>query len=684
VERKPNRLIHEKSPYLLQHAYNPIDWHPWQIQAFEEAAKKDALIFLSIGYATCHWCHVMEKEAFQDEGVAKVLNDHFVSIKVDRQEFPAVDSFYMGISQVLMSSAGGWPLNVILTPEGKPFFACTYLPPNSRHGLAGLKDVLEQFATLWHRPERELFLRNADKWMEMYSRKLEKGSFPTKTFLAAATDVMLKMADPIFGGFRGEPKFPLSYLCDFLLRYSCFFQEERSLFFLELSLDNMKDGALFDHLHGGFFRYVVDQGWQLPHFEKMLIENAFLAEAYLSASKMLKNPEYEKVCKKTLDYMLENLLQEPGGFSAAEDADSEGEEGRYYLWSLEEIGKILSPRELSIFCYAYGVTKEGAFKGKNILHRKEPLEEIQRRSGLSAKACLEILEVSQKKLIEASLARQKPFQDEQVLTAWNSWAVSTFVKAARAFDSDLYLKAALDTAEFMQEHLIQKGELYRSYCEGMVKGLASLEDYAAFIHASLTLFEEGLGTKWLSFALELQSTVQARFAMPEGGFYAAQEELLLPLRKHDFYDGVEPSGNAVQAENLIRLYQITKEEKFLRQVEDLFCITKKHMETYPVGAGFLLRALLRFWDEKAPTCYIALDRNKTGKKEILQAFSKKFIPHATCIWIEQEDQELLSLLPHIAEKKIIDEKTTLHVCYKNRCDAPETDLAKILEKIADL
>lgn len=681
---KSNRLAQEKSPYLLQHASNPIDWWPWQKEIFEQAQQRDCPIFLSIGYATCHWCHVMEKESFNKQDVADVLNEHFVSVKLDRQEYPDVDSFYMEIAQLLMSSAGGWPLNLILTPEGKPFFAFTYLPADSRRGIVGLKDVLKRIATLWNGEEREVFIRNADKWMQIYKKEAEKQDLPSTDSVTKAVENLLKLADPIFGGFKGEPKFPLSYMCDFLLRYSCSFQEERTLFFLELSLQKMAFGGLFDHLGGGFFRYVVDQGWHIPHFEKMLPENALLASAYMNAWKATGNPLYEKICKSTLDYIVGTLRQDSGVFCSGEDADSEGEEGKYYLWNFEEIEKILPYAQLYVFCHAYGVTREGNFRNKNILHQTDSFEAIQEKSGLDAKTCKESLDDAWKQLKQAASLRERPFLDEQVVVAWNAWAISALAKAARAFDSEVYRKSALDAAVFIRDHLYKEGQLFRSYCKAVARGPACLEDYAALIHAFLTLFEEGMGTEWLLKSLELNAVLESKFSVKEGAFYTSQEDSLLPVRRWDFYDGAEPSGNAVQAENLVRLYQISGDKKFITRAEDVFCSMKKHVETYPSGAGYTLAALLRFLDEKAPCCFIALDENETGRKEIAEALAKKMMPHGVFVWIKKGDEALLSAFPYLIEKKTMDEKTTFHVCYKNRCDPPINDLLEILEKIGSL
>ncbi len=575
-------------------------------------------------------------------------------------------------------------MNLFLTPEGKPFFAFTYLPVDSHRGIVGLKDLLHKVATLWKGPEREAFVQNATKWMQMYDKEVEKQDLPSMESISSAVEQILTAADPIFGGFKGEPKFPLSYMCDFLLSYGCRFQEERALFFLELSLQKMSFGGVFDHLHGGFFRYTVDKAWQIPHFEKMLLENALLASTYLNAFCATANPLYEKVCKRTLDYIIEVLRQPSGAFSSAEDADTEGEEGKYYLWSFEELEKLLPYAQLYVFCHAYGVTREGNFRNKNVLHQTDLIEQIQERSGLDVKTYEESLAYSWGMLKKASDLRERPLQDEQVIVSWNAWAIRALIRAFRVFGSDLYKETALDAATFLQEHLIINGELCRSFCKGKVGGKACLEDYAAVICAFLTLFEEGMGAKWLLQAVDLSKVAEQKFSIKGGAFYVSQEDSMLPMRKWDFYDGAEPSGNAVQAENLVRLYQITGEASFLQRAEEVFCAARKHLETYPTGAGYALCALFRFLDEKAFCCFVVFDEASTGRKEIEKAWAKKYLPHAVCVWIEKNDKALYTAFPYLLEKKNLDEKTTFHVCYKNRCDPPINDLSKILEKIASL
>jgi uncharacterized protein len=373
-----NRLIHEKSPYLLQHAHNPVDWFPWGQEAFDLAKKEDKPIFLSIGYATCHWCHVMEKESFEDAETAHLMNDAFVNIKVDREELPEVDSLYMEFAQVLMSSAGGWPLNLILTSDLKPFFAVTYLPPKTKRGLMGLQQFIQHIKLLWHSEEREKLLEQANRLLQVFQKNVSSAGqlLPSEKQISQCVEILFELADPVYGGFKGEPKFPFGYQACFLLEYCQAKADSRSLFYLELTLENMFRGGIYDHLGGGFSRYSIDEKWQIPHFEKMLYDNAILARTYLDVWKFTKNPIYQRICEETLSYVLRDLLQPCGAFSSAEDADSNGKEGAYYVWDLQEILEALPQDQATLFCQLYNVTHEGNFDGKNILHLSKSFEEF--------------------------------------------------------------------------------------------------------------------------------------------------------------------------------------------------------------------------------------------------------------------------------------------------------------------
>lgn len=380
-----NRLIHQKSPYLLQHAHNPVDWYPWGEEAFEAAKKEDKPIFLSIGYATCHWCHVMERESFENVEIAQLLNQTFINIKVDREELPDVDSLYMEFAQSMMAGAAGWPLNVLLTPHLQPFFATTYLPPHSSHGFMGLNDLVRRIAELWATEEKLKIADQAEKIVEVFASNVHsKGEqLASADIITAAADLLYKMADPVYGGIRGAPKFPIGYQYSFLLRYYKRFKDTRSLFLAEKTLEMMHRGGIYDHLGGGFSRYSVDEKWLVPHFEKMLYDNAILAQAYLEGWQLTKRAPFRQVCEEILNYVLRDMTHPEGGFYSAEDADSEGQEGLFYTWTEQEILEALGTTEGKRFCEFYGVTPSGNFEGRNILHTPFSLEEFATLHSLS-------------------------------------------------------------------------------------------------------------------------------------------------------------------------------------------------------------------------------------------------------------------------------------------------------------
>jgi len=679
-----NRLIHEKSPYLLQHAHNPVDWFPWGKEAFELAKSQDKPIFLSIGYATCHWCHAMEKESFEDPEVAKLMNEVFVNIKVDREELPEVDSIYMEIAQALMSSAGGWPLNLVLTSDLKPFFAVTYLPPHTRRGLMGLYDFVLQIKKLWHSDERPLLVEQANKLVELFSKSAHpKGDeIPSEKLIFSAVEHIFENADPVYGGIKGEPKFPMSYQSNFLLNFSKLRGDNRSLFYAELTLDSMRRGGIYDHLGGGFSRYAVDERWLIPHFEKMSYDNALLSTAYLEAWRYTKKQDYRDVCEETLRYILREMTHPEGGVYSAEDADSEGQEGLYYTWTLFEVQSALTPLEAEQFCQYYGVTREGNFEGRSILHIETPLEEYAEKHSLPVDQLRQTLSDAKSKLLQKRENRIHPLKDDKIITAWNGLMIHSLVKAGRAFNEQTYIEKAIQSAEFIQKNLWKERCLYRRWRENDARFRGVLEDYAFLIRGLLSLFEEDCGTKWLTWALELTAILENNFKSEEGGAFFqtdGQEDIL--IRKSEFYDGAEPSGNGVHADNLLRLFQMTQNEKYLSDAENIFMAGKEHLETFAPGSCFHLMALQRYLDTKAVTLIIALDELQTLKKEIKEALSTHFSPHTVLIWKKQDDKQINELIPFFRDKVPVDGQTTVYICRQALCEAPLIQKEDILKAI---
>ncbi len=681
--RFTNRLIHEKSPYLLQHAHNPVDWYPWGEEAFEKARTEDKPIFLSIGYATCHWCHVMEHESFGNPEIAKLLNEAFINIKVDREELPHVDSIYMEFAQGLMSSAGGWPLNLVLTPDLKPFFAVTYLPPDAQRGLIGFPQVIEQIKEIWHSKERDRLIEQADKIVEMFAHiSPSVGTvLPSELSIDRSVETLFEIFDPVFGGLKGEPKFPMNYHLEFLLHYAKKRSDSRSLFLVELTLDMMARGGIYDQLGGGFSRYSVDDHWMVPHFEKMLYDNALLVSAYVEGFRFTRNPHYKQVAEEIIGYILRDMTSPEGVFYSAEDADSEGHEGRYYTWTPAEVKMVVQSPQSEKLCFFYGVSPQGNFEGRSVLHVMMPLEELAGQLKVPADDLRQEIQEGKKKLFEKRKERPRPFKDDKILSSWNGLMIYALVRAGEILQKKEYFDAAIKAMGFIKNQLWQNGRLLRRWRDGEARFSAGLEEYAFVIKALLSMFEAGLGTGYLVWALEMTKLLETEFKVPDGAFYQTDGKEPLLLRKCELYDGSEPSGNAVHAENLIRLYQFTGDEKYLSQAEAIIKAAKMLIDAYAPGACYHFLALERFYDLKAPLIVIALDDQKSLFEEIHRELSLQQLPHAAIVWKSAGDEELIKALPMLTEKKPIDGRTTLYVCSGTKCDKPLSNPQEIMNAL---
>ncbi len=680
-----NRLIQEKSPYLLQHAHNPVDWYPWGEEAFEKAKNEDKPIFLSIGYATCHWCHVMEQESFENPQIAHLLNEAFVNIKVDREERPEVDSVYMDLAQALMVSTGGWPLNLILTPDLKPFFAVTYLPPDPRRGMMGFPQVIKQIEELWHSPDREKIIEQADKIVELFASNITTTgtALPGELSIEKGIESIYEIADPVYGGLKGEPKFPLSYQLELLLRVARSRAESRALFLVELTLDQMARGGIYDQLGGGFSRYSVDEKWLIPHFEKMLYDNALLASSYTQAWRFTRTPLYQVMAEDILQYVLRDMTSEEGGFYSAEDADSEGQEGRFYTWTPAEIKLVIPSPDAERVCLYYGVGPEGNFEGRSVLHVETPIEILAPQLHISAGELRGAIQRSREKLLEKRGERPRPFKDDKVLTAWNGLMIYAMAKCGEAFGQNLYLDAAEKCARFIQQKLWKDGRLLRRYRDGEARFSAGLEEYAFLMKGTMALFQAGKGTEFLQWTLEMARIVEQEFKAENGAFYQTDGKEPLLLRKCELYDGAEPSDNAVLAENLCLLYQITHDVRYLHMAEDIFKTAKQLIEAYPPGAAYHMLALHRYYDSKTPVLVIAFDEQVNFKTEIEGALRLSSNPHLATIWKSNGDLLLPKLLPWLEDKKPIN-GTTVYICEQNHCLAPLNEKEAILEAIRNL
>ena len=680
-----NRLIHEKSPYLLQHAHNPVDWYPWGEEAFEAAKAQNKPIFLSIGYATCHWCHVMERESFESEDIAQLMNQYFINIKVDREELPDVDSLYMEFAQGMMAGAAGWPLNVILTADLHPFFAVTYLPAYSSHGLMGLRDLLMRITQLWGGDEKEKILEQAERIVEVFSDTTQaKGEeMPEVEIIGEAADLLYKMADPIFGGMQGAPKFPIGYQTSFMLRYYSKSQDSRALFLAERTLDMMHRGGIYDHLGGGFSRYSVDERWLVPHFEKMLYDNAILVQSYLEAWQVTQNPLYRQICEEILQYVLRDMTHLEGGFFSAEDADSEGHEGLFYTWTHKEVMDLLG-EEGEIFCEYYDITPAGNFEERNILNTPLTLEEFAMQKQRELLPLQELFAKQRQRLWQVREKRIHPLKDDKILSSWNGLMIYALAEAGSALNQTVYLTAANKAARFIQRFMWKDGLLLRRWRDGQAMFRASLDEYAFLIRGLLSLFEANGGTEWLEWAIEMTHILREHYKESGGAFYQTDgKDKNLILRRCQFSDGAEPSGNAIHAENLLRLYQLTGEQDYLSQAEDIFKGVNSYLENYPPGYTYHLINLQRYYDKEAPTLVIALNSKREWYEELKDLIYKKYIPHKSIIW-QQEDIELEELVPFIKNQTARQDQTTLYLCYHGVCQQPLVEFEAMKEAIAKL
>lgn len=663
-----NRLIKEKSPYLLQHAHHPVDWYPWGDEAFEKAREEGKPIFLSIGYATCHWCHVMARESFNDPKIAKRMNEVFVSIKVDREELPEIDSLYMEFAQALMASGTGWPLNVILTPELKPFYAVTYLPPEPRQGMMGLSELINHIDELWKSDEKELLFDQANKLVDLFEKSVTtRGEeIPTERTLSDALEALFESSDPVFGGMKGAPKFPMGYQSDFFLSFSKLNNDPRPLFLVDKTLQMMHQGGIYDHVAGGFSRYSVDERWQVPHFEKMLYDNAILAESYLNGWKYTKNDEYQRICQEILEYVLREMKHPEGGFYSAEDAEIDGVEGAFYLWTKQEVKAVLPEDQFQLFCDYFDVTESGNFDGKNILRRTLPIGEFCASRNLSSEETTGVLQNSLSLLRSARHERKRPFKDDKILVSWNALMINAFVKAGMAFEEEAYVEIGEKAAQFIHKHLWTGGKLLRRYREGAADYEGSLDDYASLIRALITLYEAGRGEFYLNWALEMTKHVEETYKADEGAFYLTGPEHSVLMRRCELYDSAQPSGNALHAENLLRLYAITHTRDYWIQAEDILKVAKNFIEAYPQGACYHLIALQRYLDKDALTLVIVLDDQKTGESELKKKLFSHYQPHLSIVWKTPSE-----------EYPCIEGKTTLYPCKQGKCGAPITSIESL-------
>ncbi len=660
----PNRLAQATSPYLLQHAYNPVDWYPWGDEAWAKARMEDKPIFLSIGYSACHWCHVMERESFEDEGIARLLNTHFVPVKVDREERPDLDEIYMEAVQAI-TGRGGWPMSVWLLPDLKPFYGGTYFPKESRQGMPGFRQLLERIAEFWVQHRAEL-TRDASELAETLGRQppgFPGSALPDEKIFETALQHLRRDFDPRWGGFGPAPKFPAHLAVELILRRG----SKSDWLMAERTLNAMWEGGMYDHLGGGFARYSVDGQWLVPHFEKMLYDNAQLASCYLSAYQATGKAHYAAVARETLDYILRDLRDPMGGFHSSEDADSEGEEGRFYAFTPTEITEVLGPGDAALFCEAFGVTVGGNFeRGTSVPHRFSAPDDLAERQGLSNAELEARLERLRARMLAARNRRVRPGKDDKVLAAWNGLALSALSKGYQVLGDGRYLDAATACAGFIQRVLWQEGTLLRVYRAGHAHIPAFLEDYGAVVRGLTDLFEAGFDSNWLRFAEPLAESLLARFQDDrEGGFFfteAGQNDLLHRLRAG--WDGALPSGTTLAVAALLRLSRHLEREDFHASAERALTNGGAGLTQAPrafLGMLAALDDLLRAPLELA----VSGHREDPRTLELVLEARRPYLPGMVISLVEADPN-----LPLHRERPTVDGAPAAYLCRSRSCLPP--------------
>jgi hypothetical protein len=692
-----NRLAAEKSPYLLQHAHNPVDWYPWGPEAFERAKADDKPIFLSIGYSTCHWCHVMERESFENEEIAAVLNRYFVPIKVDREERPDVDRIYMAFVQAT-TGGGGWPMSVWLTPELKPFFGGTYFPPDNRYGRPGFKAVLDSLARAWSLERNKIDESSADVTgqLEKISRIEARAVAPDAGVLDSAFYGFRRGYDSRLGGFGSAPKFPRPSVHNFLIRYWDRTRNEEARDMVLVTLREMAKGGMHDQLGGGFHRYSVDERWFVPHFEKMLYDQAQLAISALEAYQVTRDDLFAGTARDIFTYVLRDMTSPEGAFYSAEDADSVIDpaqpnvkgEGAFYVWSKEELGAILNPVKLEWFCYAYGVEDDGnvcddphgEFRGKNILYQAHTPEQIAKRFNVSVAEVSAALAGARSALLEARSRRIRPHLDDKIITAWNALMISAFAKGAQILDEPAYANAARRATEFLLARMYDpaRNTLLRRYRDGDAAISGFLDDYAFFIQALLDLYEADFDSVRLEQASQLAVTMCQLFEDQEtGGFFSTQGgDNNLILRMKDDYDGAEPSGNSIAASVLIRLARITDRDAFRRSAERTLAALGGRLNATPTGVPQAMVALMEYL---APPRQIVIAGEPRKTTEMLSAIRARFLPYVSVLRVDSDAtrESFARTNPAFGGMHPVDGKAAAYVCENFACQLPVTEVSKL-------
>ncbi len=678
----PNHLANETSPYLLQHKDNPVDWYPWGPEALERAKAEDKPILVSIGYSACHWCHVMERESFENPAIAKEMNERFVNIKVDREERPDLDHLYM-TAVTALTGQGGWPLNTFLTPDGAPFYGGTYFPPEDRMGLPGFPKVLAAVSEAY-RNRRDEVEETADQLRQALGRANATTPHPgqlSPAILDQAAQNLASRFDDRYGGFGRAPKFPQAAVLDFLLRYAHRANGGGAAGMVRQTLDQMAEGGIYDQIGGGFHRYAVDANWLTPHFEKMLYDNAQLAQLYLDAWKAYGDPLHRRVATETLDYVAREMTSPEGGFYAAQDADSEGEEGAFYVWTPEELDAALGPTDAAIVGAYFDVTPGGNFEGKSILHLAQPTDAVAAEFDLTPEGVEETVAAARSRLYEAREQRPRPGLDDKIIVAWNGLMLKAFADAAWTLDRADYREIAVRNAEFLLDKTRRDGQLFRTYKNGQAKLNAFLQDYAFVVDGLLALYRATFDRRWLDEALTLTATMIAEFGDEQGpGFFdtAASHETLV-ARPRDLQDGAIPAGNSVAADVLLRLGALTGNEDWTRRAVRLLSAMAEPMTEQPLGFGRYLAAL-DFHLADPLEIVIAGKPDDAAVGALTRVVANRYLPNAL-LALADPDEPDDQRPPLLAGRTMRDGAATAYVCQQFACQSPVTDPDALVAQI---
>ncbi len=680
----PNHLINATSPYLQQHAHNPVDWYEWGPEALARARAADKPIFLSIGYAACHWCHVMAHESFEDPSVAAVLNEHFINIKVDREERPDLDAIYMD-AVIAMTGHGGWPMSVFLTPEGEPFYGGTYFPPADRYGMPGFRRVLQAVIDAWQNRRQQIKESAATMTarLQQSSQLLPDQGELSPDILDAAFDTIYGHYDSVYGGFGSAPKFPPAMILEFLLRYAQRGEHPGALAMSLHTLRQMANGGMYDQLGGGFHRYSTDARWLVPHFEKMLYDNALLSRVYLYAWQLTGEPLFRQIVEQTLDYVLREMTGASGGFYSTQDADSEGVEGKFFVWTPQEIKQHLGEDLGALFCRYYDVTPAGNWEGKNILHVVDDMETVAAEFGLSVAGLEEKLAEARTRLFSVREQRVKPARDEKVLAAWNGLMLRALAEAGAALARPDYLQAARRNADFLLRAMRdERGRMLRTWKDGEARLAGYLEDYTVVAEGLIALYQVDWQPRWLRAADELLQQVHAHFWDDNdgGAFHTADDHEQLIVRRKDFFDNAEPSGNSAYAGAALRLARLLDKPDYVARSESIFRLMRQPLINQPSGFGHLLSAL-DFYLRPSREIAIVGDMDDPATTALRQAVFDRFLPDAVIAGMAPDDKAAQELVPFLRQRTLVHGRPAAYVCQNYTCRLPVTTAQELAAQL---